>query len=68
MLENGNLTWPPPKPVGPPTPVHHKKPELIKPPETSPLQKALADTSLTGGRQFEVFFLSIVRGFPLSIG
>ena len=50
VLQDGEMMWPPPKPVGPPTPAPTKKPELIKPPETSPLKQTMIDTTLTGGK------------------
>lgn len=50
VLENGSLTWPPPKPAAPPAAAAPKKPVAVKPPETSPFQQAFIDTSLTGGK------------------
>ena len=51
VLENGNLMWPPPKVDGPPASAAPKKIAVVKPPDASPLQKALIDTSITGGKQ-----------------
>ena len=50
ILKEGEMMWPPPKPIGPPTPapVKETKPAVVKQ-EASPFQAALTDTSLTAG-------------------
>ncbi len=51
ILQDGEMMWPPPKPVGPPTPAPAAKAApKIAAATTSPLQQAVIDTSLTGGK------------------
>ena len=48
VLNNGEMMWPPPPPPTPP-PAPAKRKEIVKPPEMSPWQGKLLETSMTAG-------------------